>query len=269
MVNPLIEHADSLVAIALAHRETVTKIVVAHDTVVRVASPSLGMGMASLGILAQVLVAVLAVLGGALVQKYFKDRDERRAAEDAARAEKGIRDQIAIGISSIIDRLRPVRDQIERHEGVLPMAIQEITRRVRSFEALLPRLLQLHDEAHVTRVYLWFSLVEWLPDDLELLAGGNRHRGGLPEPMPLDPMLVRLHEALGPPERTRGETALRRVDQVLAQGQKLGVALDIYEAGDEIIPILTSRRELGDSGVPAPPGPTGVGNPHGDESEDR
>ncbi len=79
-------HDDTLVAVARAVGAAASnvRVVAVHDTVVRFASASLGWWAEFWRIFAQVMVAVLSLLGGALVQWHFKKRDERRAEAEAA-----------------------------------------------------------------------------------------------------------------------------------------------------------------------------------------
>lgn len=250
-LQQVIAHKNALLAAAIAHPETV----VIPDTVVRVASASLGWWAEFWRIIAQVGAASLAVLGGAMVQRHFKNREERAKDEAASRADEEIRNQLAIGVGSICARLRPIHDKIVRNEGVFPGEIAEVTRRVHLFETLIPRALQLRDRAHTTRIYIWFSLAEWLPEDLELLAGKLRDYGQHPDPKPLDPELARLWEELAPGQRTRREAALARIARVLDGEETLGPVMDIYDpGGDEpLVPILTGRRP---QSMPDPSPPT-------------
>ncbi len=238
---------DSLVQAALAHPETVA--VAVPDTVVRVASASLGWWAEFWRILAQLGAAALAVLGGFLVQKHLSDRAERRSDVE-------IRNQAAIGVSRIESCLRPIRDRIVRDRVAFPKTVQELRRRVQSFEALLPRLLQLRDEAHATRLYMWFMLAESVPEAVEVFTDSQAARRDLPEPTPLDAELARLQKESGKPQRTIGEAALQRIGQVLGQARGLGVSFNFYDDGEAILPILTSSpARLGQTPPPQNTGP--------------
>ncbi|HET9233689.1 MAG TPA: hypothetical protein VFP10_06095, partial [Candidatus Eisenbacteria bacterium] len=250
-LKQVIIHSDSLLAEAIAHPETV----VVRDTVVRVASASLGWLPEVGRIVAQIGAAALAVLGGAMVQKHFREKEERTKDAAAARTDEEIRNQLAIGVGSICARLRPIHDKIARNEAVHRGEIEEVTRRVHLFESLVPRALQLRDQAHATQIYFWFSLTEWLPEDLELLAGEMRGYAQQPDPKPLDPELARLWEELGPEPRTRGEAALERLKRVLAGEKTLGPVIDIYDAGENhpLVPILSGGRARRTPAVPPTP----------------
>lgn len=190
----------------------------------------------------QLVAAGLSVLGGYLAQKYRADRDDRKAERVTRRTEREIRKQVSLGISTVCDALRPTWEKIQGNQAVHSEEVAEITRRIRTFESVLPRVFKMGDEEYSTKVVLWFAHLQWVPHDLEVLVGKLSGYRDVPEPVPLDPELAKVHALREGPPETQGSAAKRRVAMVLGEGRSLGATLDFYDTGSEIVAVLSGDR---------------------------
>ncbi len=138
--------------------------------------------------------------------------------------------------------------------------ISEMSQRVRAIEILLPEVAHHGDVLWRSQVLTWFADVDWIPDDLEVIAGNQSHRSIESQPQSSDPRVRRisaeLSEAFGvqpPAPKTRGEIAYDRIARVLAQESSLGPRIHVFDNGEHLVTTYGGR-------TPIPPsGPAGEG----------